>query len=609
MLLATSDAIWVQPMARTGSTGSKEQPQALQSMKARPVSPAVDGPREQKSPRCTTIVGVGGDPFGLPTPSGTCLYHNMTTLDRKQSTEQLIAPDAEPVAAAHEPKPAPVVKVEEGEVSQRCSVEPEPAPADFDYDTHDSVLRVFSTESQFNYGQPWTTLRQGTTSGTAFACNWNGQRLLLTCAHVVRDAVLVELRKPNCHRKYTVRVQCVGLECDLALLELVNGGNEDFWHGVPLAELSSSLPNLGDEVTCVGFPTGGDNLCITQGVVSRIDMQGYPTSARQLLVVQIDAAINPGNSGGPVLDSRGVCAGIAFQALNDTENIGYIIPACGVIDHFLLNYSQHGEYTGFGDCGFSLLHLENTHMRRMMGLEGEKDGAMVHKIHKATPAAKVLQQGDMLLSFDGKRVGQDGRVSFRDKSRIDVNFLATQKFVGDKCELVIMRGGREMQVELELSLMDWLVTMDPPKPPEYFSIGGLVFTVLTEPFLQHRFGRRYQIVAPTRLATPWMTYARREFDGHQIVVLVEVLADELTQGLTRTANKRVSKLNGEEVKNLRHLIDMVDACTGEWLCFELEDEEPLALPTAQAKAATAAVLSRNMIPSDRSVQYRSQQGS
>ena len=93
-------------------------------------------------------------------------------------------------------------------------------------DPHDSVLSVFATETKFNYGQPWTTKAQSTSYGTAFAVDWEGRRLLLTCAHVVRHACLVELRKANGHRKYAAKVRCLGLECDLALLELVAAGEE-----------------------------------------------------------------------------------------------------------------------------------------------------------------------------------------------------------------------------------------------------------------------------------------------------------------------------------------------------------------------------------------------
>jgi len=511
--------------------------------------------------------------------------------------------------AAEVPVAWPAAELEGPEVSQAAPDEDwahEDGEDGDGPDPHDSVLRVFASETRFNYGQPWTTKAQSTSYGTAFAVDWEGRKLLLTCAHVVRHACLVELRKANGHRKYAAKVRCLGLECDLALLELVAAGEEhdDFWADVPTLPLSRELPELGDEVTCVGFPTGGDNLCITQGVVSRIDMQGYSPSARQLLVVQIDAAINPGNSGGPVLDEGGTCVGVAFQALSETENIGFIIPGHGVIDHFLRNFFLQGRYTGFGDCGFSLLPLENRHMRRKLGLAAEQRlGAMVHRIHGATPAASVLRQGDVLLSVDGQGVGQDGRVPFRSKSRIDANYLATQKYAGERCTLVIMREGVQHSVELELSFMEWLVTMDPAKPPEYFSVGGLIFTVLTEPFMRHRFGSNYDR-APTRFTFPWETYARREFSGHQIVVLTDVLADELTQGLTDLHDRRLRSFNGEEIRNLRHLIEMVDSCGDEWLRFDFDEEIPVALPTSEAKAATPAILARSMIPADRSVQHK-----
>ncbi len=51
----------------------------------------------------------------------------------------------------------------------------------------------------------------------------------------------------------------------------------------------------------MGYPTGGSNMCVTQGVVSRVGMTPYAHTGTSLLAVQIDAAINPGNSGGEPL--------------------------------------------------------------------------------------------------------------------------------------------------------------------------------------------------------------------------------------------------------------------------------------------------------------------
>merc|ERR1712187_679108 len=128
----------------------------------------------------------------------------------------------------------------------------------------------------------------------------------------------------------------------------------------------------------------------------------------------------------------------------------------------------------------------------------------------------------------------------------------------------IIRDGASMSMTLTLSFMEWLVTMDPSQPPEYFIIGGLVFTVLSEPFLSHRFGTDYETYAPARLLLPWSTYARREFVDHQIVVLTQVLADDLTQGLTSLQNVVLEAVNNQKVKNLRHVIDTVEASEEEW---------------------------------------------
>lgn len=61
------------------------------------------------------------------------------------------------------------------------------------------------------------------------------------------------------------------------------------------------------------------------GVVSRVEATEYAQcSGSYLLAIQIDAAINGGNSGGPVIDSQTKnVIGVAFQTLNDAENIGY----------------------------------------------------------------------------------------------------------------------------------------------------------------------------------------------------------------------------------------------------------------------------------------------
>src|SRR5205085_10992045 len=83
--------------------------------------------------------------------------------------------------------------------------------------------------------------------------------------------------------------------------------------------------NLRAGFAVVGYRVGGVAISITEGVVSRIEVQRYVHSQRHLLAVTVDAAINAGNSGGPVFGDNKV-VGIAFQKLTGVDNIGEMVP-------------------------------------------------------------------------------------------------------------------------------------------------------------------------------------------------------------------------------------------------------------------------------------------
>lgn len=474
----------------------------------------------------------------------------------------------------------------------------------------DSVVKVFAAIAEPNYALPWANKPQDAKTGTAFAIpHGNSEEgWLLTNAHVVRYAAVVQVRKRGDHQKYIARILCIGLECDLALLTV---DDPFFWHSLPAVELKKELPDLQDEVTVVGFPIGGDNTCVTVGVVSRIDMQNYSScGSKNLLAIQIDAAINPGNSGGPCFRASSSghvqCIGVAFQVLgrDDAENIGYIIPA-EVVEHFLTDYSQAGEYTGFGTCGFSSQPLENAAMRFALGLRKNQSGALVRRVNPAAPSSKVLRKGDIILWVDGLEVGNDGKVLFRgtQNERIDLSYVVSRKFIGETCKLTILSNRKVKTVSLELAQLKPLVPRDPPVPPPYFIVGGLVFVCLSEPFLWHEYGDQFEKEAPISLMWYWAE-GMRKFEGHEIVVLSQVLASPLTVGFTDFYDIVLSKFNGQEPRNLKHFVDMVDNCNDEYLTFDLEHENSIVLPRHKAQQQTPAILKENMVPHDRSVQYR-----
>lgn len=68
--------------------------------------------------------------------------------------------------------------------------------------------------------------------------------------------------------------------------------HSQFWTGDMEALEVGQLPSMQEAVMVVGFPTGGDNVCVTKGVVSRLDRQVYSHGRCALLTTQTDSAIN-----------------------------------------------------------------------------------------------------------------------------------------------------------------------------------------------------------------------------------------------------------------------------------------------------------------------------
>ena len=177
-------------------------------------------------------------------------------------------------------------------------------------DKYVSVFKVFVHKTEPNFSSPWQMKSQRQSIGTAFAIE--GQRLL-TNAHVVSYASQVLVRRHGEAKRYIAKIISVAHDSDLALLSVPD---PEFWNkGIEPLELEDEAPHLQDAVTVIGYPSGGENLSITAGVVSRVDVWNYAHSGRRMLCIQIDAAINSGNSGGPIVNYNGEAVGIVTSKM------------------------------------------------------------------------------------------------------------------------------------------------------------------------------------------------------------------------------------------------------------------------------------------------------
>ncbi|KAJ6802789.1 protease Do-like 2, chloroplastic [Iris pallida] len=419
-----------------------------------------------------------------------------------------------------------------------------------------------------------------------------GDGKLLTNAHCVEYGTQVKVKRRGDDTKFVAKVLARGVECDIALLSVES---EEFWRGAEPLRLGR-LPCLQDSVTVVGYPLGGDTISVTKGVVSRIEVTSYAHGASDLLGIQIDAAINPGNSGGPAFNDQGECIGVAFQVFrsDDAENIGYVIPTT-VVSHFLDDYERNGRYTGFPSLGVLLQKLENPALRACLKVPSN-EGVLVRKVEPTSAANNVLKEGDVIVNFDGVHIGSEGTVPFRSTERIAFRYLISQKFAGDVAEIGIIRNGAHMKVQTVLKPRVHLVPYHiEGGQPSYFIFAGLVFTPLSEPLIEEECEDTIglKLLAKAR-------YSLARFEGEEIVILSQVLANEVNIGYEDMGNQQVLKVNGTWIKNIRHFAHLVDSCKDKYLIIEFEDNFLAVLEREVATTASPCILKDYGIPCERS---------
>ncbi|PHT38503.1 Protease Do-like 2, chloroplastic [Capsicum baccatum] len=418
-------------------------------------------------------------------------------------------------------------------------------------------------------------------------------------AAFLNAVVKVKVKRRGDDTKYVAKVLARGVECDIALLTVEN---KDFWKGAEPLHFGH-LPHLQDAVTVVGYPLGGDTISVTKGVVSRVEVTSYAHGSSELLGIQIDAAINPGNSGGPAFNDDGECIGVAFQVYrsDEVENIGYVIPTT-VVSHFLEDYERNGKYNGFPCLGVLLQKLENPALRACLRVPSN-EGVLVRKIEPTSDVSNVLKEGDVIVSFDGVRVGSEGTVPFRSNERIAFRYLISQKFTGDVAELGIIRAGEFLKVQAVLKPRVHLVPYHiEGGQPSYLIVAGLVFTPLSEPLI----GEECEDTIGLKLLTK-ARYSSAKFEGEQIVILSQVLANEVNIGYEDLSNEQANfnwqilKMNGTRIRNIHHLAHLVDSCKDKYLVFEFEDNFLVVLEREAASSASSSILKDYGIPAERSL--------
>lgn len=463
-------------------------------------------------------------------------------------------------------------------------------------DVKEAVVKVYTTFIEQDYDEPWKTLEQVSSCGSG--CIIKGNRIL-TSAHVVADRIFVQVRKSGEAKKYKAEVEVAAHECDLALLRV---DDDSFFSGTKPVEIGK-LVRLGDEVTTYGFPAGGDKLCSTKGVVSRVEHTKYIHSGAELLACQIDAAINPGSSGGPVIKGDKL-VGVAFEA-REGENIGYIVPS-PIIHHFLKDV-KNGSYEGIPSLGVYAQKMENPSLREKYGMTEDQTGVLVNDIYLGSPAQGRLKVGDVILSIDGQDVENDATVEFREGERTFYGYVIQEKYLNDFVHLTILRDKQVEDIEIPLTKPVNFERLVPYErfdvPPTYYILGGLVFEPLTENYIL-TWGRGPYADPPVNLEDYFLNEERTN-GRKEIVILVKVLADEINAGYHHLKNRVISQVNGRKISTMEDLVLAFEEHKGPYHVIVDESGYRIVLDRDEVQERSQEILDKFKIISERSEDLQS----
>ncbi len=407
-----------------------------------------------------------------------------------------------------------------------------------------AVVKIITESLEPDYIYPWQvgSIVQSSGAGVIIENNY-----ILTAAHVVDNSVSIYIRKPGSDKRFKANIKYISDASDLAILTVDDDG---FFKGTTPIKLGG-LPKLGDEIITWGFPTGGTQLAITKGIVSRIDFDKYTHSKQKNLVAQIDAAINAGASGGPAI-VNGMLAGITFQksGSDDADNIGYVVPT-PVIKQFL-NDIKDGKVDGVPAIAIKTQNMRNPQLRAAYKMKTDMTGTLVvDSIAEPEAGENTIKTDDVLLEIDGLPVGNDGLVPFISGDRIDLNYFFTRHQLGDTIPIRLLRNGDEKLIDYTFRYTNrdmMLVTRHYSGfVPDYEILAGLIFQELSVDYLITLFDEEDY---PSWMVNIYHDYKKAWNQKENAVFLSTILPDEINIDNDDFEDKRVISVNGKKIDNL-----------------------------------------------------------
>ena len=274
---------------------------------------------------------------------------------------------------------------------------------------------------------------EGVGSGVVLDTDGN----IVTNYHVIEGAQSISVSTGDASYDATV----VGSDesSDLAVIK-IDAGDAAL---TPIEVGDSNTLQVGDWVMSLGSPFGLEQ-SVSTGIVSSLYrstmLQNTSGNTIYTNLIQTDATINPGNSGGALVDDEGKLVGINSlieSYSGSSSGVGFAIPgnyAVEVAQKLIAGQTVTHAYIG---GSFQTVTANNARSNSL----SVNQGAYVAELADDGPAAQAgIQKGDVITALDDEEITSS-----------DALVLAVRSHsVGDTVTVTLMRGSKQMQVQVTL---------------------------------------------------------------------------------------------------------------------------------------------------------------
>jgi serine protease Do len=326
-----------------------------------------------------------------------------------------------------------------------------------DQDQNDQLRKFFHDHGLPDMAPPDDQPQEeiGTGSGVIME-SADGYGFILTNNHVAGDAdeMVVTLADGRVIRGTDVKLMGADPKSDLACVRIKAD------RLIPAVWGNSDELEKGDWIMAFGAPFGYVG-SMTHGIVSALNRsnvgiinngQGYEN------FIQVDAPINPGNSGGPLVNIHGEVVGINTAIATRSggfQGIGFAIPsnqAKPVFEQLKISGSVVRGWLGIS------LHdvADELDLAQSFGYDGDH-GVIVHDVGPTSPAAGKLQDGDIIIGYNGQDIA-DGQ---------QLKNVVAATTPNTKVTIRVFRDGKAQDVDVVIGTQprDMEAALDPNAPP------------------------------------------------------------------------------------------------------------------------------------------------